>query len=407
MVPESGASRTIPAMDLLPVNTIDLIVLLVLIGSALVGYRSGALPQVLGLVAGGGAIALIILFAPQITGVLAGLEQPARALVAIGGALLLVAMAEAIGSGLGAVLRSAVGPVAGGIDSAMGAILGAAQAFVVTWLVGGLIASSSIPVVSAEAQKSIAVRTLLDVLPPPGEVMGELGAVLNESGLPQVFVGLEPLPAPAVDLPTQAEAAAIAARAVGSTVRVEALGCGASFTGTAFSVAEGFFVTNAHVVAGSERVTLRGVAASARGTVVLFDPDLDVALIRAEMRLPSLVLAPEAPGRGVVGATLGHPNGAGLTVLPAAVTAEVRARGRDLYGGAPVIRDVLELQAAIEPGDSGGPLVLANGTVGGVVFAESRTDASVGYALDPTAVAVAIMSSVGDTAPVDTGPCIR
>ncbi len=200
----------------------------------------------------------------------------------------------------------------------------------------------------------------------------------------------------------------MAARALGSTVRVQALGCGATFTGAAFSVAEGYFVTNAHVVAGAERVTLSGAVASGKGTVVLFDPDLDVAVIRAPaVRLPVLVLAPQAPPRGTVGAALGYPNGAGLSVLPAAVTAEVRARGRDLYGAAPVVRDVLELRAAIEPGDSGGPLVLPNGTVGGIVFAESRTDPLLGYALDPVAVAVAIQPGIGETDAADTGPCIR
>jgi S1-C subfamily serine protease len=123
--------------------------------------------------------------------------------------------------------------------------------------------------------------------------------------------------------------------------------------------------------------------------------------------VPALVLAPEAPDRGAVGAALGYPNGAGLTALPAAVTAQVRARGRDIYGEAPVVRDVLELRAAIEPGASGGPLVLLDGTVGGIVFAESRTDQTVGYALDPAAVAVAVMPGLGETAAVDTGPCIR
>ena len=85
----------------------------------------------------------------------------------------------------------------------------------------------------------------------------------------------------------------------------------------------------------------------------------------------------------------------------------MRARGRDLYGEAPVVRDILELRAAIEPGSSGGPLVLRNGTVGGVVFAESRSDETVGYALDPADVAVAIMPGIGETDAVDTGPCIR
>jgi S1-C subfamily serine protease len=307
------------------------------------------------------------------------------------------------------MLRNQVlGGVGGGIDGALGAALGAAQVILVTWLVGGLLATSSLPVVASIAGRSVAVRWLLEVLPPPGDVIGEVGAILDESGLPQVFSGLEPLPAAPLDLPGTAEAGVIAARALGSTVRVEAQGCGATFTGAAFSVADGVFVTNAHVVAGAERVTLRGVAGSGRGTVVLFDPDLDIAVVRATgLRLPPLVLASEAPERGAIGVALGYPNGAGLTTLPAAVTALVRARGRDIYGDAPVVRDVLELRAAIEPGGSGGPLVLPNGTVGGVVFAESRTDEAVGYALDPAAVALAILPGIGETEAVATGPCIR
>lgn len=397
-------------MDLLPVNAIDLLVILLAAGAAIVGFRSGALPQLLGLAAVGGAVVLIVAFAPQITSALAALEQPARALVAIGGAFLVVAMAEAIGSGLGAALRDGIGRhgVAGGIDSAVGALVGIAQVLLVTWLVGGLLATSAVPVVGVEAQKSTAVRWLLEALPPPGEVIGEVGAVLDDSGLPQVFSGLEPLPAPPVDVPGGAEAARIAGAALLSTVRVEAAGCGASFTGTAFAVAPGVFVTNAHVVAGADRVTLRGTAGSGRGTVVLFDSDLDVALVRApDLPLPALELAAEAPERGTVGAAVGHPNGAGLTALPAAVTAQIQARGRDLYGQQPIVRDILELQAAIEPGVSGGPLVLLDGTVGGIVFAESRTDAAVGYALEPQAVADAIGPGLDATTPVDTGPCIR
>jgi S1-C subfamily serine protease len=409
MVPESGSSRTIVVMDLLPINTIDLIVLLLAIAAAVIGFRSGAIPQVLGLAAAGVAIALIIAFAPQITAALGGIEQPPRALVAIGGAFLVVVMAQAIGSGLGATVRNLLGGgIAGGIDNALGAVFGAAQVLLLTWLVGGLLATSAIPVVSGLAQESAAVRVLLEVLPPPGDLVGEVGAIVDESGLPQVFSGLEPVPAAPIDLPLDAETARIAARAIASTVRVESTGCGALFTGAAFSIAEGYFVTNAHVVAGAERIMLRSLAAAQRGTVVLFDSDLDVAVIHApKLRLPSLVMAPEAPGRGAVGAALGYPNGAGLTALPAVVTAQVRARGRDLYGKVPVVRDILELRAAIEPGSSGGPLVLTNGTVGGLVFAESRSDETIGYALDPADVAVAIMPGIGQTEAVATGPCIR
>jgi uncharacterized membrane protein required for colicin V production len=58
-------------VDALPVNPIDLIVLLLALGAAIVGFRSGALPQVFGLACVGGAVVLIVAFAPQITALLA------------------------------------------------------------------------------------------------------------------------------------------------------------------------------------------------------------------------------------------------------------------------------------------------------------------------------------------------
>ena len=81
------------------------------------------------------------------------------------------------------------------------------------------------------------------------------------------------------------------------------------------------------------------------------------------------------------------------------------ARGTDIYGQAVVTRVVLELNAAVQPGDSGGPFVLADGTVGGLVFAASRTEAGIGYALDPTAVAADIQGALGRTTAVSTGAC--
>jgi S1-C subfamily serine protease len=191
---------------------------------------------------------------------------------------------------------------------------------------------------------------------------------------------------------------------------VDAQACGQILTGTGFAVAPNFVVTNAHVVAGASSVAVTSDVTGhrGRGVVVLFDPELDLALVRTpDLVFRPLVLAGSAPGRGTVGAALGHPNGGALTVIPAAVSAEIRARGRDLYATHIVIRDILELRAPVEPGDSGGPLVLADGTVGGVVFAESRTDAAVGYALDPLAVADRVNPLLGRTAAVDTGACLR
>jgi S1-C subfamily serine protease len=141
---------------------------------------------------------------------------------------------------------------------------------------------------------------------------------------------------------------------------------------------------------------------------VLEDPDLDAAVLWVpELRAVPLRLAATDPSRGALGATLGYPHGGPLTVAPAAVSGSYVAPGRDIYGDARVSRPILEIRADVEQGDSGGPLILSDGTVGGVVFAEARTDASVGYALTPTSVARTVEPAIGRTSAVDTGSCIH
>ena len=395
----------------LPVNTVDLVIAGMAILAAVIGWRSGALPQVLGLAGAAAGVALVILAVPAAATALDGFSLPVRAFLAFGGAFLVVTVAEAIGSTLGGALRDRLGRgVASRLDSALGALFGIAQALVLAWLVGGLLATGPIPQLAVEAQRSIAVRSLLGAFPAPSEVAGELGGLLDTSGLPQVFSGLDPIPAPAVPVPGQGEAAQIAAAAGTSVVRVVAQGCGEIFTGTGFAVAPNFVVTNAHVVAGATSVEITADATGRRapGSVVFFDPELDVALVRTPgLQFRALSFAAESPGRGTLGAALGHPNGGALTVIPAAVAAEIRASGRDIYATRDVVRDILELRAPIEPGDSGGPFLLADGSVGGVGFAQSRTDAGVGYALDPVAVADEVIPLLGRTAATSTGPCLR
>ena len=379
--------------------------------AAVIGWRADALPQVLGLAGAAAGVALVILAVPAAATALDGFSLPVRAFLAFGGAFLVVTVAEAIGSTLGGALRDRLGRgVASRLDSALGALFGIAQALVLAWLVGGLLATGPIPQLAVEAQRSIAVRSLLGAFPAPSEVAGELGGLLDTSGLPQVFSGLDPIPAPAVPVPGQGEAAQIAAAAGTSVVRVVAQGCGEIFTGTGFAVAPNFVVTNAHVVAGATSVEITADATGRRapGSVVFFDPELDVALVRTPgLQFRALSFAAESPGRGTLGAALGHPNGGALTVIPAAVAAEIRASGRDIYATRDVVRDILELRAPIAPGDSGGPFLLADGSVGGVVFAQSRTDAGVGYALDPVAVADEVIPLLGRTAATSTGPCLR
>ena len=295
-------------------NLIDGLAVVLIVFAALAGYRSGALPQlggILGAIAGA-AVALALI--PAATGFFADLEPLPRAIVVLGGILGAVAVGEAIGSALGAGVGRSLGRgVLSAADRILGLVVGVAQALLIVWLAGGLLALGPLPRLTSQVQSSTALRAMTAVLPPPGELAAELGSLLDASGLPDVFLGLEPVPAAPVDVPTDPRAQRIADAARASMARVSALACGATLTGTAFAVAPGYLVTNAHVVAGSDRVRVTlGDAANTTtdATVVAFDPKLDVAVLRApKVSAPVLRFATKDPVRGAIGAALGYPQG--------------------------------------------------------------------------------------------------
>ena len=276
------------------------------------------------------------------------------------------------------------------------------------WLAGSLLAEGPVPRLAETAGGSTAVRTLALFLPPPTEIATGLGGWLDTTGLPDVFVGFEPLPAPPVDRPDDPAARAIAAAAEASTLKVSAATCGLSSVGTGFVVSPSYVLTNAHVVAGQAARRARpgprpGPRRGARCCSIR--PWTSPCSTSTGLRVTALRFAAQDPSRGALGATLGYPGGGRLTVVPAAVADRYQATGRDIYGTERVRREILELRAEIDRGDSGGPLILEDGTVGGVVFAEARTDPQVGYALAATEVWNRIRTSIGRTAATDTGVC--
>jgi S1-C subfamily serine protease len=392
------------------VNPFDIAVLLILVAAVLIGLKTGAIPQIAGLLGAlaGGALAIVAL--PSLEGPLANLDPAIRAFAVLAGMLLLVGVGEAIGSTLGqSVAMRLSGGVLGTLDRAFGGLVGGAQALLVVWLVGGLLAAGPMRTLASQAQTSFVVRSLSAFLPPPTEIAAQLGRLLDDTGLPDLFVGLEPLPAPPVDLPTDPTARAIAAAAEPSTVKVSAATCQFISSGSGFVIARGYVVTNAHVVAGGTTIRVRAIDGGLLDAVPVYDdPELDVALLWVpNLDAPPLRFAAPDPDRGATGATLGYPHGGALTIAPAAVAGAYVATGRDIYGDRLVSRKILELRARVDQGDSGGPFMLANGTVGGVVFAEARTNDQVGYALTATSVASAVEPRIGRTAAVDTGACIR
>jgi S1-C subfamily serine protease len=391
------------------VNPLDLFAIAMLVLAVVLGVRSGALPQLLGLL--GAAVAALtgLAILPSVTPFLDNLPAAVRAVVVLSTLLGLVGLGEALGASFGRAASQALGNgFLGALDRVGGALVGAAQAVLILWLAGGIIASGPFHGLAQLAQRSYALRTVDAVLPPPTEIVLELGQILDDSGLPNVFIGLEQLPAPDIDLPSNALAARIGRQAAPSVLRVVADGCGQRASGSSFVVAGNYLVTNAHVVTGAKSVIVQTSNDSFSATVVLLDLDLDVALLHTDgLRVPPLRFGSDEPARGALAAAIGYPGGENETVEPATVAAAYFAQGLSVTGKSRVTRRIVELRAKVRPGDSGGPLVLENGTVGGVVFAESKVDPSVGYALSPVDVWQRVQPAIGRTAAAAAGPCLH
>ncbi len=392
-------------------NLVDALAVLVVVVAVVFGWKSGFVIQAFAL---GGfllGIGLVVVVAPYVAGFVADASFWIRIGVVIFVVGLLVLVPQAIGSYIGGRIKRRMGRgVLVGLDSGGGAVFGFVRGLFMVWLLGGLLGVLPIAGLSVEARQSFILRALDSRLPSPVVLAAQLGQLVEAAGLPDIFVGAPPPPGelPA-GVPSVAEANTIAAYAIGSTVRVEATACADFVTGSGFAINAHHIVTNAHVVAGSDKVWISfdGQLDRYPADVVMYDPELDIALLyEADVRLTPLALASSGPDRGTQTAALGYTGGGRLRTIPGVVSRELDAVGRDIYGTDIVERKVIEMRENVQPGDSGGPLIMADGAVAGVTFSKSQEDLQIGYALAPDAVASAIAPALASSTPADTKGCI-
>jgi S1-C subfamily serine protease len=390
-------------------NPVDAIVLILLALGVVAGVRAGFFGPVGGLAGGAFGFALALLLASAFRDQLATVEQPLRAIATFAGLAAFVMLGEAAGSTAGSRLSRGIRGVGlQPLDALGGGMVGAAHVILIVWLAGGMLGAGFLPGLAAAARESVALRAVETLLPPPTVVAGRLLTLLDTTGLPPLFAGLEPAPAPPVEVPADADVRALANSAIPSTARISSTGCGSGIAvGSGFFITSTHVVTNAHVVAGATTTTVRIGGGEHAAGVVAFDPDADLALLHVPTaQAPAIQLSTAPPQRGVSGAAIGYPGGGDLTIAPAAVTASYRIGGPNIYGDGVVERSVIEMRTVIRPGNSGGPLVVAPGTVGGVVFGASRSSPDVGYAIGAEQAIASLGPFVGSTAPVGTGACL-
>jgi serine protease Do len=154
--------------------------------------------------------------------------------------------------------------------------------------------------------------------------------------------------------------------------------------GSGFIVSkDGYILTNNHVVADADRVTVTLLDNRRfEAKVVGRDPTTDVAVLKVEANnLPTVTMGDDSRTRvGQWVVAIGNPLGLDFTVTAGIVSAKGRSQlnlpGRDPYA----IQDFIQTDAAINPGNSGGPLVNIRGEVVGINSAiASQTGFNAGY----------------------------
>ncbi|MCW8382313.1 MarP family serine protease [Streptomyces justiciae] len=295
-------------------------------------------------------------------------------------------------------------------DGIGGAAANSVAVLIVAWVAASVLGASSSALLTSSIRDSRLLGAVQDAMPDttPGWFSRATSA-LTEAGFPQVFNPFENESTARVAKPTGdsvTRAATTAAKV--STVKIEGVSGTQGREGSGFVYAREHVMTNAHVVAGIDRPSVRigGVGRSYEAQVVLFDPDKDVAVLYVPgLRAPVLKFDDSA-SRGDSAVVAGYPQDGDLNLQAATVANRVRATGQNIYSDANVTREIYSIRSTVRPGNSGGPLLTTDGEVYGVVFARSTSDAETGYVLTADEVAADAERAATATAPVDTGDLI-
>jgi len=365
---------------------------------ALWGFRQGLIVGALGL--GGLAIGAVLgsRLAPVILE--SGSNSPYAPMFALLGAILVGSLAVTIGATVGASIRGATvrGPFGEIIDGIGGAVLLAALALGIVWVVGAVaLYAPEAGNLRKEVQRSILLGAVNDVMPPSGPL---IQALYRIQPIPQIAVSPGQIDAPEGGAGDSTDVR----RASASVVKVVGTACGVGVMGSGWVVAPGIVVTNAHVVAGQDdtRVETNDGQISA-ATPIAFRPRNDIAVLAAAVELPALPALTAAP-EGTSAAVIGYPNDGPLTITPARAGETKRVFGEDAYGSGPFEREMLSLRGSVRRGNSGGPVVDRAGRVLGTVFASTTEGPPGGLAIPNNVVRRIVTGANGE---VETGPCAR
>jgi S1-C subfamily serine protease len=396
------------------VSWVDLVVILLALIAAVSGWRHGMAVALLSFVGVLTGAVLGVRLAPLLA---AGVEAPTtRVIVSIVVVVLLVALGETTGVFFGRRIRDRItGQRSLQVDSTLGSVLQAITVVVAAWLVALPLASASFPGLAAGVRGSEVLRAVDTVMPEAAKALPEeLRQLLNNSGFPDVLSPFAETPITEVGAPDPALAQSSIVRDVADSVlkvRGRAPSCARQLEGTGFVIAPELVMTNAHVVAGTaqtgvEVVGRRGRVQELDAEVVLYDPAVDLAVLRVPgLDAEPLPFDPTPAAAGDDAIIVGYPLDGPYTATAAKVRSMIRLKGPNIYDDGEVTREVYTVRAVVRSGNSGGPMLAPDGRVIGVVFGAALDDQETGFVLTVDQVSGAVQAASNLRREVDTGNC--
>jgi S1-C subfamily serine protease len=182
--------------------------------------------------------------------------------------------------------------------------------------------------------------------------------------------------------------------------------CSRRIEGSGFVYANERVMTNAHVVAGTRNVQVETGNGRRDGTVVVYDPERDLAVIYVPgLRAPVMPFVKRPASTGASAIVLGFPLDGPYNAQSARIREVSRITGPDIYEQNDVTREIYTIRALVRSGNSGGPLVNPRGQVLGVIFAAAADNRNVGFALTAEEAAGVAQTGTQRTRGVRTGDC--
>jgi S1-C subfamily serine protease len=392
------------------VNLLDLVLIVATIMFAIGGFRQGFVTAILSFFGFFGGAVIGAQLADPIANQLSQ-DSSWRIAVAVAVVLAVALLGQVLAVSVGNQLRSRLTwrPVQA-VDSVLGAVVSAVAVLLVFWMVATPLASAPYPRVSSAVRDSQVIRGVDDVVPRQVRMLySSLRDAVRSYDFPEVFGPLVPTRVRSVPRPDpkllQGPAVTTTRPSVLKITGV-ADSCARRVEGSGFVYAQDRIITNAHVVAGIDQPSVQVDGGRREATVVLYDPDRDVAVLYVpDLGLRPLQFASRPVDTNADANLLGYPEDGPFFAGAARIRDRMEIRGPDIYNDRTVTREVYSIYGDVRSGNSGGPLIAPDGSVLGVIFAAAVDQQFTGFALTAAEVAADARKGASSTAEVSTGDC--